>query len=96
MQGINSQQCRKDRTIIDTNGTGSILSSTLTYIQYDRHPKNYHSFGISAMNKCGKTLCTKEERDILELDFGQTPDIKESIFRCVQSHTVRNIKHYKI
>ena len=24
----------------------SILSNTLNYIQYDRHPKNYHSLGI--------------------------------------------------
>ena len=53
----------------------SILSNTLNYIQYDRHPKNYHSLGISAVNKCGKSLCTKEERDILELDFGATLDI---------------------
>ena len=28
------------------------------------------------VNKCRKNPCTKEEeRDILELDFGQTPDI---------------------
>ena len=54
----------------------SILSNTLNYIQYDRHPKNYHSLGISAVNKCGRNACTKEEeRDMLELDFGQTPDI---------------------
>ena len=53
----------------------SILSSTLDYIQYDRHPKNYHSLGISAVNKCGRNLGTKEERDIIELDFGPTPDI---------------------
>ena len=32
----------------------SILSNTLNYIQYDRHPKNYHSLGISIVNKCGK------------------------------------------
>ena len=25
----------------------SILSNTLNYIQYDRHPENYHSLGIS-------------------------------------------------
>ena len=53
----------------------SILSNTLNYIQYDRHQKNYHSLGISAVNKCGKNICTKKERDILELDFGPTPDI---------------------
>ena len=27
------------------------------------------------MNKCGKNLGTKEEKDIIELDFGPTPDI---------------------
>ena len=53
----------------------SILSNTLNYIQYDRHPKNYHSLDISTVNKCGKNLGTKEERDIIELDFGPTPDI---------------------
>ena len=25
----------------------SILSNTLNYIQYDRHPKNYHSLGTT-------------------------------------------------
>ena len=54
----------------------SILSNTLKYIQYDRYPKNYHSLGISVVNKCGRNPTTKEEeRDILKLDFGQTPDI---------------------
>ena len=49
---------------------------TLNYIQYDRYPKNYHSLGISMVNKCGKNPCTKvEERHILELDFGQTSEI---------------------
>ena len=50
----------------------SILSNKLNYIQYDRHPKIYHSLGISAVNKYGKNPCTVEERDTLELDFGQT------------------------
>ena len=53
----------------------SILCNTLNYIQYDSHPKNYHSLGISAVNKCGKNQGTKDKRDIIELDFGPTPDI---------------------
>ena len=53
----------------------SILSNTLNYIQYDGHPKKYHSLGISAVNKCRKNPCMKEERDILEFNFGQTLDI---------------------
>ena len=51
----------------------SIHSNKLKYIQYDRYPKNYHSLGITAMNKCGKNPTSKEEEtDILELDSGQT------------------------
>ena len=53
----------------------SILSNTLNYLQYDRCPKNYHSLGTSAVNKCGKNISKKEERDILELDFGPTADL---------------------
>ena len=53
----------------------SILSNTVNYIQYDRHPKNFHSFGISAVNKCGKNLGIKEDRNLIELDFGSKPDI---------------------
>ena len=53
----------------------SIFSNRLNYIQYDRHPKNCHSLGISAVNKCEKNLGTKEEKDITELDFGPTLDI---------------------
>ena len=53
----------------------SILSNTLNYIQYDRHPKNYHSLGISAVNKYRKNPCMIEERDTLEFDFGQMLDI---------------------
>ena len=53
----------------------SILSNTLKYIQYYRHPKNNHSLGISVVNKGGRNACTREERDILELDIGHTLDI---------------------
>ena len=39
-------------------------------------PKNYHSLGISAVNKCRRNACTREEeRDMLKLDFGQTWEI---------------------
>ena len=76
----------------------SILSNTLNYIQYDRHPKNYHSLGISAVNKCRRNTCTKEEeRGMLELDFGQTPDIlREEYIDVYEGIQFRNIKHYKI
>ena len=50
----------------------SVLSNTLNYIQYDRHHKSYHSLGFSTVNKGGKNLGTKEERDIIILYFGPT------------------------
>ena len=49
------------------------LSNTLNYIQYDRHPKNYYNLGISTINKYRNSLDAKEERDIIEGDFGPTP-----------------------
>ena len=77
----------------------SIVSNALNYIQYDRHPKNYHSLGISAVNKCGKNLSTKEERDIIELDFGPTPDIlKEEyldMYKGIQSKILNTIRFDK-
>ena len=66
----------------------SILSNTLNYIQYDRHPKNYHSLKNS--------LDMKEERDIIALDFCPTLNIlKEEyldVYEGIQSeilHTTR-------
>ena len=53
----------------------SILSNMLNYIQYVRHPKDYHNLGISAVNICKNYSEVKEEKDMLEGDFGQTPNI---------------------
>ena len=69
------QECQENRATIRIDGTVVNLSNTLNYIQYGRHPKNYHSLGISTVNKCRNSLDIKRERDVVELDFGQTPDI---------------------
>ena len=60
------------------------------HIQYDKHPKNYHSLSVSAVTKCRKTPYIKEgERDMLELDFGHIPDkLKEEyldVYEGIQS-----------
>ena len=61
-----------------------ILSNTLNYIQYDRHPKNCHSLGISVVDRGGKNPCTKEEeREILVRFWSNTGHIKGRIFGCV-------------
>ena len=38
-------------------------STTHNYIQYDRHPKNYHTLGISTVNKYGNSLDAKGRRE---------------------------------
>ena len=60
----------------------SILSNVLNYIQYDKHPKTYHSLSINAVNK--HKINTKEKGDIVELDFRcHARGIKGRISRCV-------------
>ena len=70
----------------------SILGNVLNYIQYDKHPKNYHSLSISAVNKekyRRNSYIKEEEGDMLELDFGHTPDkLKEEyldVYEGIQS-----------
>ena len=53
----------------------SILSNKLSYIQYDRHPKNFHSLDISTVNICKTHSEIGEEKNKIEVDFGPTPDI---------------------
>ena len=71
----------------------SILSNTLYYIHYDRHPKSYHSVGIGAVNKYRNNLDIKEERDMIELDFGPTPNILKDnyleVYEGIQSEILK-------
>ena len=50
----------------------SILSNLVNDIQYNRHPKNFHNLDIKAVNQKyhKRRPNTKEERQMLELDFG--------------------------
>ena len=61
-----------------------ILSNTLNYIQYDRHPKNYHSLDISAGNE-EKQLRYKGRKGYNRIRFwSNTRYIKRRLFRHVQ------------
>ena len=45
----------------------AILSHVVKYIQYDRHPKNFHNLNIRAVSKeryKRKSSIEKEERDV--------------------------------
>ena len=55
----------------------SILSNVVNYVQYDKHPKNFHNLNISAVNKekyKRNSSKEEEERHVLDLDFGDTPE----------------------
>ena len=70
-----------------------ILSNTLNYIIYDKHPKNFHNLGISTVNICKNHSDVKEEKDLIEVDFGPTLNIlKEEyldIYQGIQSEIVK-------
>ena len=70
----------------------SILSNIVNYIQYHKHPKNFHNLNIWAVNKEKykiKSNAENEERQMLELDFGDTPEkLKEEyldVYEGIQS-----------
>ena len=42
---------KKVETVLSQMEQWSILSNVINYIQYDKHPKNYHSLNISTVNK---------------------------------------------
>ena len=54
----------------------SILSNVGNYVQYNRHPKNFYNLDIRAVDKKRhKNIYNKEEeRQILQLNFGDTPE----------------------
>ena len=62
----------------------SILSNTLNYIKYDKHPKNFHNLGISAVNVNKKGLDTKKEKGYgRDRCWSNTGCIKRGISQCI-------------
>ena len=53
----------------------SILSNMLNYIQYDKHQENFYNLGIKAVNVYKSCSDVKEEKNIVKIDVGPTPDI---------------------
>ena len=66
---------KKVDRILSQMGQWSILSNKVNYIQYDRYPKNFHNLDIKAVNQRNykRRPNKKEERQMLELDFGDMP-----------------------
>ena len=74
----------------------SILSNKLNYIQYDKHPKNFHNLAISAVNICKNHSDVKKEKDMIEVDFGPTLNILKKeylyIYKGIQSEIVNTTR----
>ena len=72
----NNKKLEKDGTIISQLEQWLILSNIVNYVQYDRHPKNFYDLDIKAVDlKSHKKIYNKEEeRQMLELDLGYTPE----------------------
>ena len=41
----------------------SILSNVINYLQYDKHPKNYHSMSVRPLNKMKTRLKVERMRE---------------------------------
>ena len=67
----------------------SIWSNMLNYIQYDKHPKDFHNLGISTVNIYKSHSDIKVQKDIIEVDFGPTLNmLKEEyldVYKGIQS-----------
>ena len=76
---------KKIEPLLEQMEQWSILSNTLNYIQYGKHPKNFHNLGISAVNVYKHGSNAKKEKGMVEIDFGPTPDVlKENISMYMQ------------
>ena len=55
----------------------SKLSNVVNYVQYDKHPRNFHHLNIFLVNKEKMKGCScneEKEKHILDLDYGETPE----------------------
>ena len=68
-------KAERNGTIISQIEQFSTLSNIVNYVQYNRHPKNFYNLHIRAVDqKRHKKLHNEGERQILEFDFGDTPE----------------------
>ena len=77
----------------------SSLSNFLNYIQHDRHHTMNHALNIKAENKYRNNPETKEEKELVELDFGSMPlKLHEEyldVYEDIQSEIVNTMRFDK-
>ena len=77
----------------------SILSNILNYIQHDRHHPVTHTLNIKAVNKYRNISEMKEQKELVQLDFGSMPLIlcEEylDVYEGIQSEIVNTTRFNK-
>ena len=67
----------KTETSLSQMEQWSILSNVKYYVQYDKHPKNFHTVSVRPVNKMKnkiKSRKNEKERPISEIDFRDTSE----------------------
>ena len=65
----------KGKTVLSKMEQWSILTNVVIYVQYDKHPRNFHSLNVSTINKENykRNLKSEEKQSQkLDLDFDDT------------------------
>ena len=92
----------KIETVLSQMEQWSILSNVVNYIQYERHPRNFYNLNIRPVNKekYKRKSITEKERQMLELDFRDTPvKLKEeylNIYNGIQSEILNTTRFDEI
>ena len=62
----------------------SILSNVVTYVQFDGHPRNFYDLEVKTIDQKSHReiydTFSEEDRQILDLDFGNTPVKLREVF----------------
>ena len=79
----------------------SIFINIVNYVQYDRHPKNFYDLSIKTVDsKSHKKIYNKvEKRQILKLDFGNTPEKLKGeyldMYKGIQSEVISTTRFHE-
>ena len=79
----------KIETTLSQMEQGLILSNVIKYVQYNKHPKNFHAMSVRPVNKMKNKIKSKKdekERPISEIDFRDTSDRLKEECNLVISH----------
>ena len=67
----------KIKTTLSQMEQWSIFSNVINYVQYNKHPKNFHSMSVRPINKLKNKIESRmdeKERTLSEIDFRDTSD----------------------